>query len=58
LARRPSTVQGVAAGLNLHLQEATKRLHALMKTGDVSVLRKEDDLFYRVGSTPADHGHR
>lgn len=35
LARRPCTAQGVAAGLNLHFQEAAKRLYALTKTGDV-----------------------
>jgi wyosine [tRNA(Phe)-imidazoG37] synthetase (radical SAM superfamily) len=54
LARRPCTPQGVAAGLNLHLQEATKRLHALMKAGKIAVLRKDDDLFYQVPMAPAD----
>lgn len=56
LARRPCTAQGVAAGLNLHLQEATKRLYSLLKTGDVSVLRKDGDLFYGVRHAPADQG--
>ncbi len=54
LARRPCTAPGVAAGLNLHLQEATKRLHALMKAGKIAVLRKDDDLFYQVPMAPAD----
>ena len=54
LARRPCTSQGVAAGLNLHLQEAAKRLHALMKAGKIAVLRKDDDLFYQVPMAPAD----
>jgi wyosine [tRNA(Phe)-imidazoG37] synthetase (radical SAM superfamily) len=54
LARRPCTPQGVAAGLNLHLQEATKRLHALAKAGKIAVLRKNDDLFYQVPMAPAD----
>jgi wyosine [tRNA(Phe)-imidazoG37] synthetase (radical SAM superfamily) len=54
LARRPCTPQGVAAGLNLHLQEATKRLHTLMKAGELSVLRKDDDLFYQLVMAPAD----
>jgi wyosine [tRNA(Phe)-imidazoG37] synthetase (radical SAM superfamily) len=54
LARRPCTPQGVAAGLNLHLQEAIKRLHALMKAGKIAVLRKDDDLFYQVPMAPAD----
>lgn len=52
LARRPCTPQGVAAGLNLHLQEATKRLHALMKAGKISVLRKDDTLFYQALMAP------
>ncbi len=54
LARRPCTPQGVAAGLNLHLQEAAKRLHALTKAGKIAVLRKNDDLFYQVPMAPAD----
>ncbi len=54
LARRPCTPQGVAAGLNLHLQEATKRLHALMKAGKIAVLRKDDELFYQVPMALAD----
>jgi len=54
LARRPCTPQGVAAGLNLHLQEAAKRLHALAKAGKIAVLRKNDDLFYQVPMAPAD----
>ncbi len=54
LARRPCTPQGVAAGLNLHLQEAAKRLHALMKTGKISALRKDDAVFYQVPMAPAD----
>jgi wyosine [tRNA(Phe)-imidazoG37] synthetase (radical SAM superfamily) len=54
LARRPCTAQGVAAGLNLHPLEATKRLSALTKTGKVSVLRKDDDLFYGLPSAPAE----
>ncbi len=56
LARRPCTPQGVAAGLNLHLQEAAKRLHALMKTGKISALRKDDAVFYQVPMAPADQG--
>jgi wyosine [tRNA(Phe)-imidazoG37] synthetase (radical SAM superfamily) len=58
LARRPSTAGGVAAGLNLHLQEATKRLHALMKIGAVSVLRKDADLFYRLAMAPSEKDPR
>lgn len=56
LARRPCTPHGVAAGLNLHLQEATKRLHALMKAGKISVLRIDNDLFYQVLIAPTDQG--
>jgi wyosine [tRNA(Phe)-imidazoG37] synthetase (radical SAM superfamily) len=58
LARRPCTAQGVAAGLNLHLQEATKRLHGLMKSSEVSILRKDGDLFYRALMAPADQDIR
>jgi wyosine [tRNA(Phe)-imidazoG37] synthetase (radical SAM superfamily) len=54
LARRPCTPQGVAAGLNLHLQEATKRLHALANAGKIAVLRKDEDLFYQVPMASAD----
>jgi wyosine [tRNA(Phe)-imidazoG37] synthetase (radical SAM superfamily) len=54
LVRRPCTPQGVAAGLNLHLQEATKRLHALANAGKIAVLRKDEDLFYQVPMAPAD----
>lgn len=54
LARRPCTPQGVAAGLNLHLQEAAKRLHALANAGKIAVLRKDQDLFYQVPMAPAD----
>jgi len=54
LARRPCTPQGVAAGLNLHPQEAAKRLHALAKAGKIAVLRKDEELFYQVPMAPAD----
>jgi wyosine [tRNA(Phe)-imidazoG37] synthetase (radical SAM superfamily) len=56
LSRRPCTAQGVAEGLDLHLLEATKRLSALTKAGNVSVLRKDGDLFYGVRSAPAEVG--
>jgi predicted Rossmann fold nucleotide-binding protein DprA/Smf involved in DNA uptake len=54
LARRPCTLQSIAAGLNIHLPEAAKRLNALMRTGDVSALRKNGELFYRAIMTPSD----
>lgn len=56
LARRPCTPQGVAAGLNLHLQEATKRLHALTKAGKISILRKDDTVFYQAPLAPTNKG--
>lgn len=56
LARRPCTPRGVAAGLNLHLQEAAKRLHAMAKAGKIVVLRKDDAVFYQVPMAPADQG--
>ena len=54
LARRPCTPQGVAVGLNLHPQEAAKRLHALAQAGKIAVLRKGEELFYQVPIAPAD----
>lgn len=46
LARRPCTAGGVAAGLSLHIQEAAKRLEALVKTGAVAILQKDGEIFY------------
>ena len=46
LTRRPCTAGGVAAGLSLHIQEAAKRLEALVKTGAVAVLQKDGKIFY------------
>jgi wyosine [tRNA(Phe)-imidazoG37] synthetase (radical SAM superfamily) len=46
LTRRPCTAGGIAAGLSLHIQEAAKRLEALVKTGAVAILQKDGKIFY------------
>ena len=46
LTRRPCTAGGVASGLSLHIQEAAKRLEALVKTGAVAVVQKDGEVFY------------
>jgi wyosine [tRNA(Phe)-imidazoG37] synthetase (radical SAM superfamily) len=48
LSRRPSTAEGVSAGLGLHVGEATKRLQALVQRGVVSPVRKNGASFYQV----------
>ena len=48
LARRPCTARGVAEGLSMHINEASKRLQALVDNEAVSVIRKNDDTFYLV----------
>ncbi|MFH1139127.1 MAG: radical SAM protein [Pseudomonadota bacterium] len=50
LARRPCTVGGVAAGLALHINEASKRLHKLRNDGQVSTSRKNGETFYHAVS--------
>jgi hypothetical protein len=46
LGRRPCTAGGVAAGLSLHIQEAAKRLDALVQAGAVAVLQRDGKIFY------------
>jgi wyosine [tRNA(Phe)-imidazoG37] synthetase (radical SAM superfamily) len=48
LSRRPSTAQGVSAGLGMHVGEATKRLQALAERGVVSPVRKDGASFYQI----------
>ena len=48
LTRRPCTAGGVAAGLSLHIQEAAKRLEALVRTGAVAILQKNGEIFYFI----------
>jgi wyosine [tRNA(Phe)-imidazoG37] synthetase (radical SAM superfamily) len=48
LSRRPCTVQDVAVGLGLHINEATKRLPALCERGVVIALRNNKDVFYEA----------
>lgn len=48
LRRRPCTARDVAAGLQVHLGEATKTLQELLATGRVRLLRKEGSVFYQA----------
>jgi wyosine [tRNA(Phe)-imidazoG37] synthetase (radical SAM superfamily) len=48
LSRRPCTAQDIAAGLALHINEATKRLQALCERGVVIALRNNKDVFYEA----------
>ena len=48
LSRRPCTVQGVSAGLGLHVNEATKRLQGLAEEGSVTTVRTNKIIFYEA----------
>jgi wyosine [tRNA(Phe)-imidazoG37] synthetase (radical SAM superfamily) len=50
LRRRPCTAAGIATGLSLHIQEVAKQLEALVKTGAVAVLQKNNETFYCLRS--------
>ncbi|MEW6363471.1 MAG: radical SAM protein [Acidobacteriota bacterium] len=52
LSRRPCTAKGVADGLGIHINEATKRLHRLAQQREVRLLRRQRKLFYQVDMTP------
>jgi len=47
LARRPSTLGGIARGLGFHPHEAAKRLEALLKTGRVDTEKSGRRVFYK-----------
>ncbi|MGB8993507.1 MAG: hypothetical protein WCD80_15735 [Desulfobaccales bacterium] len=51
LSRRPCTIQGVSAGLGLHVEEATKRLQALLEEGSVTTVRNNQTIFYETVRT-------
>jgi wyosine [tRNA(Phe)-imidazoG37] synthetase (radical SAM superfamily) len=51
LSRRPCTVQGVSAGLGLHVNEAVKRLEALVEVGSVTTVRNNKVIFYETVRT-------
>lgn len=48
LSRRPCTVQGVSAGLGLHVADAVKRLQALVGDGSVTTVRNNRTIFYET----------
>jgi wyosine [tRNA(Phe)-imidazoG37] synthetase (radical SAM superfamily) len=51
LSRRPCTVQGVSAGLGLHVGEAAKRLQLLVEEGSVTTVRINQTIFYETVRT-------
>ncbi len=53
ISRRPCTARGVAEGLGLHINEATKRLRDLCAQGNAIPARDSRDVFYQStgGST-------
>jgi wyosine [tRNA(Phe)-imidazoG37] synthetase (radical SAM superfamily) len=51
LSRRPCTVQGVSAGLGLHVGEAAKRLQVLVEEGSVTTVRNNKTIFYETVRT-------
>jgi wyosine [tRNA(Phe)-imidazoG37] synthetase (radical SAM superfamily) len=48
LSRRPCPVQGVSAGLGLHVGEAAKRLQELVEAGSVTSVRNNKTVFYET----------
>lgn len=48
LARRPSTVEGIAMGLGMHPNEVVKQLDALRLSGAVQCSRRGDLVFYEA----------
>ncbi len=51
LSRGPCKVQGVSAGLGLHVNEAVKRLETLVEGGSVTVVRNNKIIFYETVRT-------
>jgi wyosine [tRNA(Phe)-imidazoG37] synthetase (radical SAM superfamily) len=51
LSRRPCTVQGVSAGLGLHVGETAKRLQALVEAGSVTTVQNNKTIFYETVRT-------
>jgi hypothetical protein len=48
LARRPSTLSGVCAGLGLHPHDAVKRLNRLVEEKQITALRTDKAIFYKI----------
>ena len=46
LDRRPCTTQGVAAGLGLHINEASKKLRIMLDQGVITTTRKNGELYF------------
>jgi wyosine [tRNA(Phe)-imidazoG37] synthetase (radical SAM superfamily) len=51
LSRRPCTIQGVSAGLGLHVGETARRLQALVEEGLVTTVRNNKTNFYETVRT-------
>ncbi len=48
LARRPSTLEGISAGLGLHPHDAAKRLQSLIAKQLITVIRTDNGPFYKT----------
>lgn len=48
LARRPCTLSDICSGLGLHPHDAAKRLKRLVDEKQITVLRAEHDVFYKI----------
>jgi hypothetical protein len=51
LSRRPCTVQGISAGLGLHINETNKRMQRLIEKGSIITVRKNNTIFYETVRT-------
>jgi wyosine [tRNA(Phe)-imidazoG37] synthetase (radical SAM superfamily) len=58
ISRRPCTARGVAEGLGLHINEATKRLRELCAQGNAITVRESRDVFYESTGKAAEQTHR
>jgi wyosine [tRNA(Phe)-imidazoG37] synthetase (radical SAM superfamily) len=57
ISRRPSTAQGVAAGLGLHVNDAIKRLRHLCKQGNAVTVRENEEVFYEGTGKATERTH-
>ena len=53
LARRPTTLRGIAQGLSIHPHEAAKRLETLLKAGRVGTEKSGRTVFYKLSKVGA-----
>jgi wyosine [tRNA(Phe)-imidazoG37] synthetase (radical SAM superfamily) len=58
ISRRPCTARGLAAGLGLHINEATKRLRELCAQGNAITVRENQEIFYESTGKATERTHR